>query len=318
MPSVATTLQLKLPQLATRTTLIPIYETLLENDVDGVFEALEAASRSYGIIIGTVKGDIPNTLRRQLLSLNRIQGVPSYMLVLYLLRRHDDLGISLVQIAEVTQTLVSFFVRRNLTEQPPTYELARLFMRIIDRLDAGQVGSVLEEVTTELLKVSASDVRFREALRGNVYEASTAVTKFMLAALAEQDYTNERHLDLWELRKGGKALWTVEHVFPQGENIPSAWVDMIAGGDRTRAEELKDQYVHTLGNLTLSGYNSNLGNKAFHEKQSRSDQQGRPVGYNNGLSINRELMTADSWTIEQIAGRTEQLAEEIFGLFPLR
>ena len=191
-------------------------------------------------------------------------------------------------------------------------------MRTIDRIDQPGGGvDIYATLLDELLKVSASDADFRVALRGRVYLASSMVTKFMLASLCERAYTKEVHLDLWELRKS-KAIWTVEHVLPQGDNIPVAWVDMIASGDRERAEEIKERYVHTLGNLTLSGYNSDLGNKSFAEKQRRLDkQQQRPIGYNNGLSINRELFSATAWTVSQIEARTEQLADEIFSLFPL-
>ena len=61
---------------------------------------------------------------------------------------------------------------------------------------------------------------------------------------------------------------------------------MIADGNEEKAEEIQGKYVHTLGNLTLTGYNSTLGNLSFKEKKNRKDKSGNEVGYLNGLNIN--------------------------------
>ena len=92
---------------------------------------------------------------------------------------------------------------------------------------------------------------------------------------------------------------------------------MIADGDANVAEQHRQTYAHCLGNLTISGYNSALGNKSFGEKQSRTDSQGREVGYNNGLYLNQALATEDSWTVEKLKTRTVQLVLEVQAKYPL-
>ncbi|MNG12362.1 hypothetical protein D3C84_959720 [compost metagenome] len=138
----------------------------------------------------------------------------------------------------------------------------------------------------------------------------------MLCALEESRMTRETQVDLWAL-KGKQYVWTIEHIFPQGENIPDSWVQMIADGDANVAEQHRQTYAHCLGNLTISGYNSALGNKSFGEKQSRTDSQGREVGYNNGLYLNQALATEDSWTVEKLKARTVQLVLEVLAKYPL-
>lgn len=59
---------------------------------------------------------------------------------------------------------------------------------------------------------------------------------------------------------------------------------MIANGDRDKAKEYQSLYVHTFGNLTITGYNSTLSNKAFNEKKERKDNNGHYIGYRNGLT----------------------------------
>mgnify|MGYP003655930577 CR=1 FL=1 len=66
-----------------------------------------------------------------------------------------------------------------------------------------------------------------------------------------------------------------------------------------------------MGNLTISGYNSALGNKSFEDKKNRVDKQGRKVGYNNGLYLNESLIEQDSWSVQKIEDRTDRLVAEI-------
>jgi hypothetical protein len=90
---------------------------------------------------------------------------------------------------------------------------------------------------------------------------------------------------------------------------------MLGGPDK--AAEIQSNYVHTLGNLTLSGFNSALGNKSFDEKKNRQDKSGKPVGYNNGLNLNQWVFEQETWTETQIMARTEGLATQAFEIFRL-
>lgn len=88
---------------------------------------------------------------------------------------------------------------------------------------------------------------------------------------------------------------------------------MLGGAEE--AFEVQSKYVHTLGNLTISGYNSALGNKSFDEKKDRRDKSGKPVGYNNGLNLNKWVFEQSTWGEKQILDRTEELASRAFALF---
>ena len=91
---------------------------------------------------------------------------------------------------------------------------------------------------------------------------------------------------------------------------------MIAGGDRQLANKYLEEYTHKIGNLTVTGYNSTLGNKSFEEKRDRKSKDGqRFIGYKNGLEINREIATKDEWTIEDIKSRTTALVDELMKVY---
>jgi len=215
---------------------------------------------------------------------------------------------------------VRYFVRRNLTDVPPTRDLPRLFIEIVGKIRKAADGEAEQIVRDELLNKDrrASRAMFIEKLAGDIYWDNVDVTRFILCRIEEENQTKETFTDLWERDEKRDFIWTVEHIFPQGPNIPDCWVKMIAGGDAEKAKEYRDKYVHKLGNLTITGYNSKLGNKSFNEKRDRKDSRGKQVGYCNGLFLNKVLADAKAWTVSDIEERTARLLELAVKLFALK
>jgi uncharacterized protein with ParB-like and HNH nuclease domain len=302
--------------VATRSNLIQIYEKLIERNPKDCLEQISTAGQQYALILLRRQDETIRQLEKSLKDLERIQGAPSYLLVLYLFTRKEQLKLDITQLDKILHLLVCFFVRRNLTDTPPTRDLTRLFMAIIEQL-TGQTGdAIVDTIFDRLLTISASDETFRQKLEGSIYEENSGVTRFILCALAEQEMTRETWVDLWRF-ESNQFVWTIEHIFPQGENIPTPWVAMIADGDTQKAKELQQSHVHKLGNLTISGFNSSLSNKSFIDKRDRTDKQGRSVGYKNGLKFNEELSQAEKWSIPQIEARTSKLVDRALVLFKL-
>lgn len=302
--------------VATRSNLIQIYEKLVNDDAKGHLQNIRAAGQLYALMLSRNPDDAWTLLDKPLKDLDRIQGAPSYLLMFYLLVRRDKHALTVDHIGAIAQLLVSFFVRRNLTDTPPTRDLTRLFMATIDKLGNTSGDAVVSLVRTELISVSADDESFRSKLQGPIYEENSGVTRFVLCALAEQSMTKETWVDLWKY-EGKLFVWTIEHIFPQGDNIPASWVAMIADGDPKKAKAIQGTHVHKLGNLTISGFNSALGNKSFKDKRDRNDSKGRKVGYRNGLKLNAELATAEAWSVTQIDARTAALVAQVISLFAM-
>ena len=303
--------------VATRSNLIKIYEKLIVNDANGFFEEILQAGKCYSFILNPKQEEWSTSLSRPLKDLERIQGAPSYLFLLFVLLKKERCLLEEMHLNRIIQLLVRFFVRRNLTDTPPTRDLTRLFMNLINKIDGLKGDEIVRVVEQELVAVSANDEVFRRLLEGPVYSENSEAVRFILCALEEKAKTRENMVDLWAM-EGKRYVWTIEHIFPQGENIPQPWIDMIAEGDKNRAKELQVKYVDRLGNLTISGYNSNLGNKSFEEKRDRKDKQGRYIGYLNRLYLNEDLVKTDKWNIESIDSRTSRLVEETLNLFALK
>lgn len=300
--------------VATKSNLIRIYETLLGRDLKQIIDALVESSKIYGRINCVVELDQPTSLDRAFQRLMRAQGAPSYVLLMWLMSKQYELELTDDHLESVVHLLTSFFVRRNLTGYPPTHALAKLFMTTIKSVGAARGYEVLTVVTEVLNAASATDEEFRERLVGRIYQENTDVARFVLATLAEDAMTKETKVDLWRQEKN-HFVWTIEHILPQGENLPPAWKQML-GGEAVSAA-VQEEHRHRLGNLTITAYNSNLGNKSFLEKRDRKDSKGRSIGYRNGLSLNAELAARDSWTANDIEKRTVALADKVVERFPL-
>jgi hypothetical protein len=101
------------------------------------------------------------------------------------------LGVTEADIANIAQLMVTFFVRRNLTDTPPTRDLTRMFMSIIDDIEQngtkGQrvFGTIKDRLTSSL----ASDTVFEEKLRGAIYTDNYDVARFILCKIAESGMT---------------------------------------------------------------------------------------------------------------------------------
>lgn len=95
--------------------------------------------------------------------------------------------------------------------------------------------------------------------------------------------------------------YTIEHILPQNTNLNHDWREAL-GPDW---EKIQQKYVHTLGNLTLTGYNSEYSDKFFTDKR---DMKG---GFRESpLKLNRGLANLDTWNEETILQRAENLSKE--------
>ncbi len=302
--------QLPLGSVATRSNLLKIYEKRMESD-DGALKVLDELTENsalYSRIIGLDQESPDSELSHQLLELSRAQGVASYLMLLFLFKKQNQLELKDETLALLVKLLVCFFVRRNLTDTPPTRDLERLFISICESLESEGLKGIAaaEYIKKRLVDVSASDASFKERLEGPIYDVNPDMTRYVLTVIASPSVTKEMK-PLWERYASGNYVWTIEHIFPQGKNIPDEWVKMVADGDMSKAIEVQEKQVHTLGNLTITGYNSKLSNMPFVTKRDRKDVNGANVGYRNGLNLNDELVNTDTWTSEQIQERTDKL-----------
>lgn len=101
--------------------------------------------------------------------------------------------------------------------------------------------------------------------------------------------------------------YTIEHIMPQNEALSPDWITEL-GPDWKRIQQT---WLHTLGNLTLTGYNSEYSDSAFAAKRDLTDKQGNPVGFaTSPLKLNKGLGQVQRWNEAAIQARACRLANE--------
>jgi predicted transport protein len=101
--------------------------------------------------------------------------------------------------------------------------------------------------------------------------------------------------------------YSIEHIMPQNERLPVPWRSML--GENWR--EVHKSWLNRLGNLTLTGYNSEYQDRSFDEKKTVKG------GFSeSAVRLNRFVREQSVWTAVEMETRTYQLARRSLGIWP--
>lgn len=321
---------------ATKSNLIKIFEQFIKKNAKNLFDDLNEKSETYNYLIQPENYD-DNNQTKALIDLKRIGSAPSYLLLLYLFSLENKVFNDREKcLDEVLEFLVKYYIRRNITDFPNTRDLDAINIEVIENcqkyLDEGKKlnSNIIIDYLTKGKGKPADIRKLKEGLEDKLFYYNAGMARYVLAKLDEVTHSREYKPDLWARNEKGLLVWTVEHIFPQGNNIPTHWIDMIANGDKTKAEKIQEKWVHCLGNLTLSGYNSQLSNASFDIKQDLHQNKKFlgykiNIGYKNGLSLNNiefeykgnptSLGKIKDWTEESIESRNDIMVDTLLKLF---
>lgn len=314
---------------ATRSVIIRVYETLINSNAALLFDELAKGASTYGKLL---RSDFPSkSIATSLKELGRINSTPAYLVLLYLFsldKKHLEDAKFLERVVEL---LAKYFIRRNVTDKPPTRQIDQALIDLVESCaEHVKLGKKLkfDWFVDELMKYARPALleEFRTALSGPIYESNTSMARYVLIQIDQMHHSKEYSPDLWARDEKGRFVWTVEHVLPQAEKLPNHWVKMIAGGDPQKAAVIQGDWVHRLGNLTLSGYNSDLATESFDKKQQLAKDRNFlghkiNIGYKNGLMLNSlqfetkpgksSLASAPCWDAKMIEARTKILVNMV-------
>ena len=101
--------------------------------------------------------------------------------------------------------------------------------------------------------------------------------------------------------------YTIEHVMPQNPELSPEWQQELGSEWKT----VQERWLHTIGNLTLTGYNSELSDRPFSEKLTMKG------GFRDSpLRLNQYLARLDHWNEQEIQRRAELLADLALKIWP--
>jgi uncharacterized protein with ParB-like and HNH nuclease domain len=264
------------------------FEVNNEKNAEDELKKLNLYSKYYKRLIEPKNEPNPE-LQRRFERHNRWEIRTEYPFLLNIYKDYIDSRITLNQFCEILDILESFVVRRFFCRYP-TNKLNTLFIGLYRNLDKQNIVVSLKKI---LLSDCPNDDQFIDGLINfPIYNSGNEKTSLILESL-EESFHHKEPVKMENLQ--------VEHIMPQSggdeKKLSQDWKNML--GDNYAYTYSK--YLHTLGNLTLTGMNPELGMKSFeNKKRLLSDSH---------LELNKYFENINSWNEAEIIKRAEKLAK---------
>lgn len=210
----------------------------------------------------------------------------------FLLKVHNDCAEGTItedNLKEILRLCISYVLRRSICDIPTnsmnkTFATLRNSIRPDDYMNSVKAFFVLQDT----------------------YKEFPDNDKFMAAFMSRDIYImRARNYILSRLENfGNKAPiiienYTIEHIMPQNTSLSPEWQHDLG----VNWKEIQKTYIHTIGNLTLTAYNSEMSDRPFMDKMNM------PGGFKeSALRLNAYLVKLTEWNEDYIKERAQQLA----------
>lgn len=276
-----------------------------EEDIESILQDLLIYSQIYHKIIHakTQSRGIDEVLIR----LNLLDMGVTYPFLLALLKYKIDANLPDADVKNILECIESFIFRRFICGIP-TNALNKIFSTL--HKDVLRLKKENDSYTGVLIYVLLSKTgsgsfpsneEFVEMLSTkNMYRISQKYKQYLFERFENED--NIERVNIISMMENGDL--TVEHIMPQ--TLTPQWKNDL-GSDFSHIYEI---WLHTLANLTLTGYNPKYSNKDFSEKLNMEK------GFiDSGLRINRYIANCNKWTLAELEARNESLSQQALKLW---
>ena len=287
-------LTLKTEKISSKPKVFETFKAYYEKENDEKLEDMKKYSEAYSYIIKPIL-EKDKDIQRELDYLKSLDKTVINTFLIGILKDYKDNILEKDELVNMLILLQSYLWRRYITEKP-TNALNKIFQGMYGKISRS--GNYYENLVDVLMAEDfPTDEELESALKlKNVYKDKEKLN-YVFKKL--ENYNHNELID-FENEK-----ITIEHIFPQKPN--KAWKENYSDNELEQMISFKD----TISNLTLTGSNSNLSNKAFHEK--RDDEV---HGYRNSkLYMNKYLGRLEEWNLLSMEARFESLYDDIIKIW---
>jgi len=258
-------------------------------------------SKFYRKLLDGNSGLDNKELDKVLFNLKRLEITVTEPFFMEVFNLNDKEILSTDELAEIFKVIEIYLFRRNICDVA-TNALNKIFLNLnreIIRYD-DTADNYVDKLKYNLISKRDSgrfpdDDEFYESLNAKQIYLMRGKYKNYLFNKFENYNTVEtkdvfNHLD--------EGTYSIEHIMPQKLN--KVWAKELG----ENAEEIHEKWIHKLGNLTLTGYNSDMGNSSFERKRD-----GEHGFKNSGIRMNQNLAKLDKWTEDEIINRHERMLD---------
>lgn len=261
---------------------------------EDVLKNLKRTSKYYGAFIGETQF-YSNEISDYLRAFYTIKQTTVLPFLFRVFNDYEDGNIDEVTLCKVLDYLLTYLVR--ITACEINKNLSKFMKSMYDRFFDGSYDNYYKKFEIFLNDLRANnrmptDSEFEEALiHKSLYKKP--ICKFVLSVI---ENSTKEHIDITNL--------TIEHILPQKENA-IVWKKEV-GDNYNRVYEI---YLHTLGNLTITGHNSELGTKSFTDKKNIICENSK------ANVLNKEVLSAERWDESSILNRAKVLSNILIDKF---
>ena len=237
-----------------------------------------------------------------------LQKLKQTTVFVFLFRVFDDYETGVLsekELERVIRFLLMYSIRRLICEIGSN-SLRGLYKTLYARVFAREENKshYYDSIVCFMMQLTSKDMLptdkdFTEGLLHKNLYRKNALCKYLLAAIENQGKE--------QLQIVMDSL-TIEHIMPQNKNLSTEWQKMLG----ENWEIVREKYLHTLGNLTLTAYNSELGDKSFAVKKEKLSDVHTKV-----VVLYEDVKSCDAWNEKAIVKRAERLSKIIIDLFPI-
>lgn len=229
--------------------------------------------------------------------LRHLADVPAILVMRLLEASEVHQSLSEAELLEAVRLIESYLLRRAVIgSQSRGYGLE--FAKLAYRIDDAKPLASLKAAFARMPAAYAfpEDEEFKRALlEGDLYHKR--ICKHVLDGLENRDSKEQ----------SDTGSYSIEHIMPQNENVPQAWRSML--GENWKS--VHQTWLHRLGNLTLTGYNSTYSDKSLSEKQMIEH------GFRqSSVRLNEDVRDALVWTQAEMSARGVRLASRALTVWP--
>lgn len=269
------------------------------NDCENILQDMLKYAQIYNKIINSNFSSerVSKIVRR----LNHIEMTVIYPFFLAFFEMYENQKISEDETIRVLNCIESFIFRRMICSGYATNALNKIFSTLHydvkkNLYEKDSYADVLIYILENKTGSAAfpKDSEFVQALKEqNIYRMQKKNKEYLFERFENED--SVEYVNVIELMNKGDL--SIEHIMPQ--TLTQQWKNSLG----ENWQEIHDIKLHTLGNLTLTGYNSSYSNKTFIEK--RDCEKGFKE---SGLRLNKILCAFEKFGLEEIEKRSNLLA----------
>lgn len=273
--------------------------TKSRGDIESVLQDMLVYACAYQDVVSfNIGDDDANEVAKRL---DLLDMTVAYPFLMAFVAYAKETGMDDKEICKVLSCVETFIFRRLMCGLP-TNALNKIFATLHssvlkNKRDTDTYSSVMIYLL-ESRKLSGAFPKDEEFINGfttrNVYSMRAKNKEYIFERL-ENGSSKEKNDVVGNIEKG---VLTIEHIMPQ--TLTSAWKQAL-GGDW---EAIHEKWLHTISNLTLTGYNSNYSNKTFQEKKTM-----RNGFIDSGIRMNHFVAQFDKWDEEELGLRKAKLSE---------